>query len=135
MFNAIKDSMTTIDKVHYRDVVLPFMLREFRDLKYVLDPEHEISVLNDCISNLIAYSICVHGSYADILWLNAYGVQPLKIQPTHGYTYRQYADQAEATIDHLETGSNSVHELIRLIICYAKVKGYDIETIFVNKCK
>ena len=130
MFKSVEAVMVSFDKNHYVNETLPFMLREFCDLKYVIDPEHEISVLNDCVSNLAAYSVCINGSYSDIMWLNAYGSQPLKTKITNGYTFRQYAERAEGLISSFTYSVHVTHELIRLIICYAVAKGYNFETIF-----
>lgn len=132
MFNLISDTMDSFDPSHYEDR-LNFLFYEFIDLKYVIDPSHEVDVLAELIYILGARSLCRHNSYIESIWKQAYGCNVFDVKFQDGVGARNYADQIETMIKayDMKVGAGEL-EMIRLVVCYAKAKGYDINKHFVT---
>ena len=117
---------------YYKDEILGFYFNEFCDLKYVLDPRHESEVIFKCLYNLSNYCLCICGKYSSSTFKNYYSVLPFDIEPEQKFTYINYRDRIITLFDTFLRCGEGVFELIRLIICYAKTKGYDVKNIWEN---
>lgn len=134
MFNLILNTMYDNDPDSYSER-LDFLFREFIDLKYVIDPEHEADVVSWLIYNLAARVLCRHNTYINIIWNQAYGCEMFDIEPTNEYTARDYAEQIETMIKIYSVVTGGELELIRMLVCYAKSKKLDIKNHFLEVVK
>lgn len=134
MFNLVHDTMKHTDSPYYEEK-LDFLFREFIDLKCMLDPWHEKDVLANLMYNLAAIALCRKSLYIATIWQHAYGKEPFNIDAQQGYTYKDYASQLETMIRLFDTSKTGELEMIRMLICYTKAKGYDPQNIFLELIK
>ena len=132
MFNLVTDTMRS-NKATYFAAELEPLFTEFLDLKYVIDPVHEQRVLAQLLYNLLAISACQHGPYVNTVWRKRYNCEVFNVEPVAGVTSREYAEQVSAILVHAV--SSQYFELIRLVICYGKSKGYIMQNYFAEFCK
>ena len=124
--------MHASDVLYYKNDILPRVFKEFAELRYCFDPQHEDVVMFDLIYNLIAYSICSRGEYAAMSWKNAYGCGVFEVEPFDDYLYRDYANRLEQSFTIFDSSGFGEFEMIRLAICYVKTKRMNLEKIFPN---
>ena len=135
MFKLVAGTMISNDPLFYEESY-DFLFREFIDLKMVIDPWHERDVLVTLLYNLSAHLICLHTN-VESMWLRSYAKEPFNIELQLNVSARDYADRAESNIK-AYNGIHSNLEIIRLLLCYSKAKGYDTKSFFneyVNKLK
>lgn len=134
MFNLVHDTMKSTDVSYYKEK-LDFLLREFLDLKYVIDPSHEKDVLAKLLYNLAASAICRQGIHAASKWAQSHRKNPFEIAVQAEHTYIDYAAEMGMMISMFDNKSTSEFEMIRIVICFTKAKGYDPRNIFTNLIK
>lgn len=131
MFNLILDTMRSSDSSVYNDR-LKFLFAEFRDLKYIVDPEYEINVICELIYILGVRSLNKNSSYAHNLWNKKYGCDIFDVDIGDNPS-SEFSNKFIGFIDNynFDLGGREF-EMINALVCYAKARRYDIKNNFIR---
>lgn len=129
MFNVADKQPIKNDRVR-PDEALTNRFTDFIELRYGFDPIFEAKVVSDLIVRLSMSLIHKHGNYVTRLWMQRYDVSPLELKPQDGYESSDYADQLATMFKIYECNNDCEFEMIRMLICYTKLKNIDIQNIF-----
>ena len=133
IFNLVLDTMTSKDRSFYRELLLD-LFKEFGELKYVVDPTYEKFIVTELLYNLMAFGLCRHNTYLSMMWTQRYNGE-LFDPSALGWSALECAEHLSLMMDAFANNETGELEIIRILIHYAKCKGYDIENIFVEYVK
>ena len=134
MFNIVHSLLSTIDRKTLKEV-LSKGFTDFAELRYGYDPEFESKVVCDLIFNLSANILFKHDTLVPHMWIQTYKIIPSEMEPTKGYVSGDYAEQLGTMFKIFDDSENGrgEFEMIRMLLCYAKLKKINVEKYFKNK--
>lgn len=132
MFNIVHSLLSNVDRKTLKEV-LTEGFTDFVELRYGYDPEFESKVVCDLIFNLAANITFKHDNLVSRMWIQTYNVAPFEMEPTKGYVSGDYAEQLSTMFRIFDDLGNGEFEMIRMLLCYAKLKNINVQKYFQNK--